>query len=206
MAHIFFSSILLSLVHALIPNHWLPIVAISRGEKWSQPVTLWATAISGIAHIASTIIIGIIVGIAGYQLSETYEWISTVAAPAILIGLGAFYLLRNILSKHHHHEHFSKLPKNRTFATVVVSLSVSMFFSPCIELEGYYFTAGIYGWKGIIIVSATYLIVTVSAMLLLVSVALRGINRFNFRWLEDNEKTIIGVVLILIGILTIYVH
>jgi nickel/cobalt transporter (NicO) family protein len=206
MLHIILSSIVLSIVHALIPNHWLPIVAISRAEKWSRATTLWATAISGIAHIASTIAIGILVGLAGLRLSETYEWISTVAAPSILIGLGIFYIAHNYFSHHHHHDHFGKIPRNKSIAAIIVSLSVGMFFSPCIELESYYFTAGTFGWGGILMVSLVYLVITVSAMLVLVAVALKGMNRFKFEWFEKNEKAVIGLALILIGILTFFVH
>jgi nickel/cobalt exporter len=206
MLHIILSSILLSIVHALIPNHWLPIVAISRGEKWSRATTLWATAISGVAHIASTIAIGIIVGFAGYKLSATYEWISTVVAPAILIALGVIYIGRNFFSHHHEHNHFGAIPNNKSIGTIILSLSVAMFFSPCIELETYYFTAGIYGWMGILIVSIVYLFITVSAMVILVAVALQGMNRFKFEWLEKNEKAVIGLALILIGVLTFIIH
>ena len=80
-----------------------------------------------------------------------------------------------------------------------------MFFSPCIELESYYFTAGIFGWAGIITVSAVYLVVTVAAMITYVALAMEGINRFNFRFLEKNEKAIIGVVLILVGLTSYFV-
>ncbi|MES2620421.1 MAG: hypothetical protein V4615_06175 [Bacteroidota bacterium] len=206
MFHIIISSILLSIVHALIPNHWLPIVAISRVEKWSRATTLWATAISGIAHIASTIAIGIFVGFVGLSLSSTYQWISTVVAPAILIALGLFYIVKHFVFRHPHHDHFGKLPKNRTVAAVIISLSIGMFFSPCIELESYYFTAGVHGWWGILAVSLVYLVITVSAMVILVAVALNGINRFNFQWLEKNEKAVIGIALVLVGILTFFVH
>src|SRR3954468_14943618 len=121
MLHIILSSILLSIVHALIPNHWLPIVAISRAEKWNKATTLWATAISGIAHIASTIAIGALVGFAGYRLSSTYAWISTVVAPSILIALGIFYLAHNYFSHHHHHNHFGNIPKNKSISAIVIS-------------------------------------------------------------------------------------
>ena len=206
MFHIILSSILLSIVHALIPNHWLPIVAISRAEKWSRATALWATAISGTAHIASTIAIGIVVGFAGYRLSATYEWISTVVAPFILIALGIFYIGHSFLSHHHHHNHFGNIPKDKSVTAIIISLSIGMFFSPCIELESYYFTAGVHGWRGIIVVSLVYLLITVSAMVMLVAVALQGMNRFKFEWLEKNEKSVIGVVLILIGILTFFIH
>lgn len=205
MFHIIISSILLSVVHAMIPNHWLPIMAISRIEKWDRATTLWATAISGIAHIISTIGIGILIGFAGYRLSSAYTWISTIVAPAILIGLGIYFIGRNFFL-HPHHEHFSAVTKNKNISSIILSLSIGMFFSPCIELESYYFTAGTFGWTGILVVSLIYLVITVSAMTILVAVALKGMSKFNFVWLDKNEKAVIGIVLLLVGLLTFFIH
>ena len=83
MYQIFIGSLVLSLIHALIPNHWIPLIAISKTEKWTQRQALWATAITGFSHTFSTIIIGIVVGVIGYKLSSSYELISTVAAPIL---------------------------------------------------------------------------------------------------------------------------
>ena len=206
MFHIIISSFVLSIIHAAIPNHWLPLVAVGKVEHWNRRTTLWATAISGFAHVSSTILIGLFVGWAGYQLSSSYRWISTFVAPVILILLGAVYIIRNFYG-HAHHHHFDKnIVANTSFTKVVVTLSIAMFFSPCIELESYYFTAGTFGWPGIISVSIVYLIVTVCAMVTFVALAIEGINRFKFEFLEKNEKAIIGVVLILVGITTYFVN
>jgi nickel/cobalt transporter (NicO) family protein len=206
MFHLIISSLVLSIIHATIPNHWLPVVAIGKVERWNKSTTLWATAISGTAHVASTILIGIIVGWAGYRLSSSYHYISSVAAPAILVTLGLFYCIRNFF-KHKPHTHYGENPAPDTpFATVVISLSIGMFFSPCVELESYYFTAGTFGWPGIITVSAVYLVITVAAMISYVALAIEGINRFNFQFLEKNEKAIIGVVLILVGLTSYFVN
>ncbi|NIV15601.1 MAG: hypothetical protein GWN62_31380, partial [Aliifodinibius sp.] len=78
----------LSLIHAAIPNHWLPLVAIGKSEDWDIKETLTFTGVAGLAHTLSTIIIGILVGLAGYTLSEHYTIITQWIAPIILIGLG----------------------------------------------------------------------------------------------------------------------
>ena len=48
-------SLVLSILHALIPNHWLPVLAISRKENWSIGQTTSVTFISGLSHALSTI-------------------------------------------------------------------------------------------------------------------------------------------------------
>jgi nickel/cobalt transporter (NicO) family protein len=210
MYQIFIGSLVLSLIHALIPNHWIPFIAISKTEKWSQRQTLWATAITGISHTFSTIIIGIAVGIAGYKLSASYHFVTSVAAPLILMGLGVIYMILEIKGHHHHHEHVSTSTLDKTgrskWKTVVMSLSIAMFLTPCIEIEAYYFQAGTIGWLGIVIVSAVYLLITLVVMLLLVYLGIQGIQTFNSHFLEHHEKGITGIVLLALGLLACFVQ
>ncbi len=154
MYQIFIGSLVLSLIHALIPNHWIPLIAISKTEKWSQRQTLWATAITGFSHTFSTIIIGIAIGILGYKLSEGYSIVTTVVAPVVLFGLGVIYVILDFRGGHHHHHDQEQNTPASTKAgkarwrAILTSLSIAMFFTPCIEIEAYYFQAGTIGWHG----------------------------------------------------------
>jgi nickel/cobalt transporter (NicO) family protein len=210
MYQVFIGSLILSTIHALIPNHWLPIIALSKTEKWTQSQSLWAAAVTGVAHTLSTIVIGIVVGLIGYKLAESYSIISGTIAPAILILLGVVYLFLDLRNHHHHHhDHEVTQPgtsNNRSrWVALLTTLSISMFLTPCIEIEAYYFQAGSIGWTGIVIVSAVYLITTVSVMLFLVYWGIKGISRFRSHFLEHHEKGITGVVLIGLGLVALIV-
>jgi nickel/cobalt exporter len=210
MYQIFIGSLILSLIHALIPNHWIPLIAISKTEKWSTGQTMWATAITGFAHTLSTIFIGIIVGVIGYKLSAKYSQVSNIVAPIVLISLGIIYMILDFTGGHHHGEHDQsaaspvKTGKSKVRA-ILFSLSLAMFLTPCFEIEAYYFQAGTIGWAGIFIVSAVYLIVTLLVMLFLVYMGLKGIQNLRSHYLEHHEKAITGGVLILLGLLAIFV-
>jgi len=212
MYQIFIGSLMLSIIHALIPNHWLPLIAISKTEKWSMDRTLWATVITGFAHTLSTIFIGIIVGLVGYKLAADYALVSETIAPAILVGLGLIYLILDIKGSHHgHHSHSHdsviniKKSEKSTWFAILTSLSIAMFLTPCVEIEAYYFQAGTIGWIGIFIVSAVYLVTTIVIMLILVSLGIKGVNTFKSHFLEYHEKSVTGIVLILLGVLAMFV-
>jgi len=214
MYQIFIGSLVLSFIHALIPNHWLPLIVVGKTEQWTKSQTIMATIITGFAHTLSTIIIGIIVGFIGYKLSSQYSIISETIAPTILIILGILYLLFDIHNNHHHHHHDHDLKpltktngtnKTRWFA-ILTTLSIAMFLTPCVEIEAYYFQAGTIGWIGITIVSAVYLITTLIVMLTLVYLGMIGINTFKSHYLEHHEKMITGIVLVLLGILALFVN
>jgi nickel/cobalt exporter len=211
MYEIIIGSLILSITHALIPNHWFPLAAISKTEKWNRKETLLITAISGFAHITSTIIIGIIVGFVGYQLSNKIDIITSTIAPALLFLIGLFYIILNVIkSSHHHHRHIdleqeedNEKTKKSKF-TIILTLITMMFFSPCIEIEAYYFTAGALGWAGIITLSFIYLVVTVSFMIFLVDLGRRSLDKLSERlnFLDKYERAITGIVLILLSIFT----
>lgn len=210
MYQIFTGSLILSTIHALIPNHWLPLIALGKTEKWTQNQTLWATVITGVAHTLSTIIIGIIVGLIGYKLSAKYSLISETIAPAILIGLGLIYIALDFRIHHHHHDikpivNDQAKSKSRWVA-ILTSLSVAMFLTPCIEIEAYYFQAGTIGWIGIFIVSVVYLLTTLVVMLSLVSLGIKGVSTFKSDFFEHHERGITGAVLVALGLLAFFVR
>ncbi|MBZ0244597.1 MAG: hypothetical protein K8H85_01495, partial [Cyclobacteriaceae bacterium] len=93
-------SLVLSILHTLIPNHWLPILAIGKKEGWSITQTTKITILSGLAHALSTVLIGFLVGFIGVSLSDQ-PYFSNFITPGILILLGVFYIYQ-----YHHHKHF----------------------------------------------------------------------------------------------------
>ncbi len=205
-------SLLLSITHALIPNHWFPLAAVSKSENWTKAETAKVTALTGFLHTISTIIIGIIIGFVGYKLGDTIELISEIYAPVILIGLGLFFIITNIRNKSHTHCHINpeqiKQASKKSKTAIIVALGTMMFFSPCVEIEAFYFTAGQFGWTGIITLSAIYLFVTVAAMIVIVELSRKGLNVINkkLHFLEHYEKLVTGIILILLGILSFFIH
>lgn len=208
MTQILLGSLLLSAIHALIPNHWVPLVAIGRAERWGRSETLAVTAIAGLAHVTSTILIGIVAGLLGHELSTRYASVASVVAPSILIGLGVVYLALDVAGRRRHQHHFETRARTRKASRVslIASLCLGMFFSPCLEIEAYYFTAGTLGWQGIATVSLVYLVVTVAGMMVLVDLGLKGAARIQSHFLEHHEKAVTGFLLIALGALAHFVE
>ena len=202
MWQIISGSLLLSLVHAAIPNHWLPIVAIGKSERWTMRETLNATVLIGAAHIASTIIIGVLIGLAGFRLSSNHAELAHWIAPVVLAVLGVIFIASDFIGKgHRHHNHFDETG-GRSKRAIVGSMVVAMFFSPCIELEVYFLPAGAFGWSGILTTSVIYLFATVSTMLLLVYIGTKGLSRLNWHIFEHHQKTLTGAILIALAALS----
>lgn len=201
LLQVLLGSLLLSAVHACIPNHWIPLVAIGRTERWDRSETLLFTAIVGLAHAGSTILIGVLVGLLGYELSARHSAITSIAAPSLLIALGIAYLVWDLAARRRHGHRFEQAGPRDGISrlALVASLSAAMFFSPCIELEAYYFSAGSLGLPGIILVSSVYLLVTILGMLILVDLGLKGAKRIRSQFLEHHDKRVTGLLLLALG-------
>lgn len=203
MYNIIIGSLLLSLLHAVIPNHWLPVLAIGRKENWTLREVTNVTFLSGLAHALSTISIGIILGLLGLNLANNIQYFTHFIAPAVLILLGIFFIYQ-----HHRHKHFHlhqapkpSLPKSR----IIWALVFAMFLSPCMEIEAYFLLAGTKGLWAIVTIAALYLFISVSGMVLWVRLAYLEILKLNWHALEHKAGIITGWTLVVTGIISFFI-
>jgi len=203
MYSIIIGSLLLSLLHAVIPSHWLPVLAIGKKDNWTLQEITKVTFISGLAHALSTILIGISLAFLGLQLANIIQHFTHFIAPAILILIGAFFIYQ-----HHRHKHFHlhqvpkpTLAKNK----IIVALVVGMFLSPCLEIEAYFLLAGTHGFWAVAGISALYLFISVTGMLIWVRLAYKGILKLNWHNLEHKSGIITGWTLVITGIISFFI-
>src|SRR6187402_1805108 len=101
MISIIAGSFIISLLHAIIPNHWLPVIAIGRKQHWTVKEVSNVTVICALAHGVSTILIGAVLSLLGAKLGSSVANFTSIIAPLIHILLGILFIYR-----HHRHKHF----------------------------------------------------------------------------------------------------
>jgi nickel/cobalt transporter (NicO) family protein len=198
-------TVLLAMVHALIPNHWLPLVAVAKAEKWKRKDITSITFIAALAHVLGTVALGLVLGTIGKELQEEYGSIIYVVPSVVLIVFGLIYYTVNL--PHHHHSSQKDVTQfQRSKRKWILIFIFMMFLSPCLEVESLFLSAGAYGMRLVILLSVIYAIVSISGILLLVNLGYKGINLLSAQFIEHNEKRISGTVLILVGILSFFLH
>ena len=196
---------ILALVHALIPNHWLPLVAVARAEQWKAKDINTITFISATAHVLGTVAVGLVLGLIGKELAEQYGHAINVGASILLIIFGLIYYTVNL--PHHHHSSQKDVAQyKRSKRKWILIFIFMMFLSPCLEVESLFLSAGAYGMTNVILLSIVYAIVSISGILLLVNLGSKGVNLLPAEFIEHNEKRISGAVLIVVGIISFFLH
>lgn len=196
---------ILALVHALIPNHWLPLVAVARAEHWKVRDITTVTLISATAHVLGTVALGLVLGVIGKELAEQYGHTINAAASVLLIIFGLIYYTVNL--PHHHHSSQKDVAQyKRSKRKWVLIFIFMMFLSPCLEVESLFLSAGAFGMGTVTLLSVVYAIVSISGILLLVNLGNKGVNLLPAEFIEHNEKRISGAVLIAVGIISFFLH
>jgi hypothetical protein len=81
-----------------------------------------------------------------------------------------------------------------------------MFLSPCLEVESLFLSAGAYGMSAVFMLSFIYAAVSITGILLLVNLGYKGTKLLSAHFIEHHEKRISGIVLILVGIISFFLH
>jgi putative Mn2+ efflux pump MntP len=211
-------------LHALIPSHWLAFTLVARSQGWPVRRALAVTAIAGGGHAITTTLLGFAVALLGKTASRAIpEAAEHVAVAVVLIGLGLYVLaptFRNRGPGHHDHGPFcthqpiepdaespatADAPPHSharviSSKTTVATLIAGMTLSPCLDILPLYVAAATLSWPLILAVSAILAAVTVVLMVIFVWLSLAGLERLKLPWLERNEPTVAGLILVVLGV------
>lgn len=204
MFSIISGSLIISLLHAVIPNHWLPIIAIGRKEQWTIAEVTKVTFACAMAHGISTILIGVVLGFLGAKLDANVTSFTNIISSIVLIAMGLIFIYR-----HHRHKHFhitEDIKKKKTKTAIITALVIAMFFSPCMEIEAYFLLAGTHAQWLVVFIALMYLMITTTGMVLLVRYAYKGLLKLNWHSIEHNAGIITGVTLVATGIISFFIH
>ncbi|MCM8764570.1 MAG: hypothetical protein NC830_04330, partial [Candidatus Omnitrophica bacterium] len=106
------AAITLGFTHTVLgPDHYLPFIVLARARGWNKRKTSLITLLCGIAHVLSSIIIGLVgiaLGIAVFKLESIESFRGDIAAWFLII-FGFTYFIwgaqRAFRAKSHEHIH-----------------------------------------------------------------------------------------------------
>ncbi len=81
-----------------------------------------------------------------------------------------------------------------------------MVLSPCLEVESRFLSAGAYGMGLVGLKAVIYALVSISGIMLLVNLGYKGVTLLPASFIEHNEKRISGMVLIIVGVVSFFLH
>ncbi|MBM3991268.1 MAG: hypothetical protein FJ298_09720 [Planctomycetes bacterium] len=227
------SAALIAVVHtAAGPDHTVPFVMLARARGWSRARTLWITALCGLGHVASSLILGALasaldgaLGPSSFALADFESSRGDLAAWGLVL-FGSVYALwgarqalrsRAGLALHshdghmhvhphgaHEHEHApSELRPKRRSATFW-TLFTLFVLGPCEPLIPLYFLPLSQGEFALASCTAlVFALATIATMLTLVSLAHTGLSTLRLAALDRWSHTLAGTAISATGLATL---
>jgi len=212
----------LGFVHTVLgPDHYIPFIVLAKARKWNYLKTMWITALCGIGHVGSSIVIGVIGIAAGFGLNHVTGIESmrgSIAGWAISL-FGLFYLAwgfyRIVKKKPHKHLHFhdghvhahehthedhdhDHVHKPNVTPWILFLIFILGPCEPLIPMLMY--PAAELNAGGIATVSTVFSIVTIATMMTMTSLVLNGLSFINLNKIQKYSHAIAGAIILLTGI------
>lgn len=190
-------------LHAALPTHWLPFVLVGRAQRWSLMRVMAVAVTAGLAHIASTALVGSLIVAAGLALNAWIGGLLPHLSAALLFIFGAFYLARASLQK----PITATGPEAEAPEPVVSDraafwgLVLMMAVTPGEVLLPIYLSSATEGVIALALLTLAFAAGTVLGMTLLAALASAGYSILRLERWARYEGAILGVALILIGFL-----
>jgi len=190
-----------SVAHALLPNHWLPFVAAARFHKWSTLQLLRFTLLVAIAHAATTLGLGVIMGLLGEGVAHFFHEHATKIAGTILLALAAVFLFAPQIYGHRHiHHPECEHCRDGSQAVTLAGLFAALALSPCEGLLPVFFAAAVkFGWLNALTIALVSSSLTVVLMVTVVLLAHRGWSKLLPQLQERHERFIASGLMAALG-------
>ncbi|MCX7728856.1 MAG: hypothetical protein N2203_05230 [Bacteroidia bacterium] len=199
--------VFLSLLHGVIPSHWVPVMALKKQHKWNTLYTFRIVSLLSSAHILSTILIGIGISLLSYLLGSFL--IHTVSVKLfssfVLIVLGFYFIYRHHYHHHFHLYHENQIMQQKTVRKQISALMLGMLLSPCMEITGLYFVGGMLDWKYVVYISFIYFIVSFVSSVFWIFFFDELSRRLNFHQIEHYSGLLSGASLIVSAVLLYFI-
>jgi sulfite exporter TauE/SafE len=210
------TAISISSIHTMSgPDHYLPFIVLSRSRKWSTFKTYVLTIICGLGHILSSVILGLIAVVLGWQMNKI-SWFQdlrgNISGWALLIfGLayliyGLWQAFKNKLHKHFdvygedvyvfEHKHGEIVMPNKRVKVTPLVLFAIFVMGPSEPLIPLLFFSGTHrSITEITVLVSVFAISTVITMLIMVIMGRYGYNIIKTEMMERYSNAIGGLAI-----------
>ncbi|HEY5948547.1 MAG TPA: hypothetical protein VIV40_23810 [Kofleriaceae bacterium] len=192
-------------LHALAPDHWLPITAVSRARSWTLSRTARVALLCGLGHVSVSALLGLIALFAGTNVIAAFGAQVASVAAILMIGFGVVYAVwgaRHLIARrlhghdHTHFDHVHDASRTSTWALFAIYCA-----DPCVAVIPIVFAAAPLSIGATLAIVLVYEISTIATMVGLVIASRLGAGAMlRARWVERYGDSAAGGLIAVTGV------
>jgi ABC-type nickel/cobalt efflux system permease component RcnA len=197
-------------LHTMVPDHWVPITLLARQKKWTKAQTARAALQAGAGHVVTTLVIALVVWLAGVAVAARFGHLIDTLSSFALIGFGLWIAVgswREIHHEHghyhgevyhphehHHDDHVHSHDSKRTALLLILGSS------PMVEGIPAFFAAGKYGVGLIVPMAILFALSTIATYVVLCVYSHAGLKHLKFEAFEKYGEVFSGICIAVLGV------
>ena len=196
-------------LHTIVPDHWVPITVIARQRKWSKRKTAQTALQAGVGHVVSTLLIALVVWVAGVVVATQFGHLVDTLSSLALISFGLWIAIgswREVHNPHGHHHDVEYHPHKHqdgdhthSHASKRTALLLILGSSPMVEGIPAFFAASKYGIGLIIPMAILFALSTIATYVLLCVYSTKLLQHRNLGSFEKYGEVLSGTFIAAVG-------
>ncbi len=206
---------IVGILHMSAPDHWLTLCVLARNKKWAPKKLFGISFMTAIGHVGLSIAMGLVVVVIGLVFSHLISYYLDTAIGIAMVGGGLVVGIMPLVRKtaHHHdhtHDHEHEHPEEKKFGKLTSKVGyfaiIGAALSPDPSIIPIYLSAISAGFYFAIELSIVFAVASIATLLLLVQLGTMGLAKTLARIPEKYNDSMVGFVIMAIGIYVLIVR
>ncbi|MDC8453696.1 MAG: hypothetical protein LV477_12405 [Candidatus Nitrosotalea sp.] len=203
------------ILHMSAPDHWLTLCVLARNRKWAPKKLFGISFMAAIGHVGLSVAMGLVVVVIGLVFSHLISYYLDTAIGLAMVGgglvVGIMPLVKKTLHHHdhtrdHEHDHDEEKKYGKLTSKIGYFAVMGAALSPDPSIIPIYFSAISAGFYFAIELSVIFAIASIITLLLLVQLGTMGLAKTLARIPEKYTDSMVGFVIMVIGIYVLIVR
>jgi len=206
---------LVGILHMSAPDHWLTLCVLARNKKWAPKKLFRVSFMTAIGHVALSVVMGLIVVVIGLVFSHLISYYLDTGIGLVMVGAGLVVGIIPLVRKnapHQHHEHDLEPEHNEEKKFGKLTSKIGYFailgaaLSPDPSIIPIYLSAISAGFYFALELSVVFAVASIATLLLFVQLGTVGLAKTLAKIPEKYNDSMVGFVIMTIGIYVLVVR
>jgi len=206
------------ILHMSAPDHWLTLCVLARNKRWAPKKLFGVSLMTAIGHVALSVVMGLVVVVVGLVFSHLISYYLDTGIGLVMVGAGLVVGIIPLVRKsaphqHHHdneHEHDHDYDEEKKFGKLTSKIGyfaiLGAALSPDPSIIPIYLSAISAGFYFALELSVVFAVASIATLLLLVQLGTVGLAKTIAKIPEKYNDSMVGFVIMAIGIYVLVVR
>ncbi|MDE1819117.1 MAG: hypothetical protein KGI19_11005 [Thaumarchaeota archaeon] len=205
---------IVGILHMSAPDHWLTLCVLARNKQWAPKKLFGISFVTAIGHVSLSVVMGLVVVVIGLVFSHLISYYLDIGIGIIMVGAGLIVGIIPLVRKSKHHEHGhehnhepdKKKKSDKLVSKIGYFAILGAALSPDPSIIPIYLSAISAGFYFAIELSVVFATASILTLVLLVHLGTMGLAKTLAKIPEKYNDSMVGFVILSIGIYVLIVR